>query len=138
VSLRGLSVNSTLVMIDGLRNANYPLADDGQKAFVDLNSIPFNAVERIETLKDGASSLYGADAIGGVVNIIMKSNYQGMSADASIGTASTAAATSTASTPTSATATWIPTSTTCISTSSTSWTSASASTSAASRTTPTT
>jgi hypothetical protein len=44
VSLRGLSVNSTLVMIDGLRNANYPLADDGQKAFVDLNSIPFNAV----------------------------------------------------------------------------------------------
>jgi iron complex outermembrane receptor protein len=86
VSLRGLSVNSTLVMIDGLRNANYPLADDGQKAFVDLNSIPFNAVERIETLKDGASSLYGADAIGGVVNIIMKSNYQGMSADASIGT----------------------------------------------------
>jgi iron complex outermembrane receptor protein len=86
VSLRGLSVNSTLVMIDGLRNANYPLADDGQKAFVDLNSIPFNAVERIETLKDGASSLYGADAIGGVVNIIMKSNYQGMSADASYGT----------------------------------------------------
>lgn len=85
VSLRGLSVNSTLVMIDGLRNANYPLADDGQKAFVDLNSIPFNAVERIETLKDGASSLYGADAIGGVVNIIMKSNYQGMSADASYG-----------------------------------------------------
>lgn len=86
VSLRGLSVNSTLVMIDGLRNANYPLADDGQKAFVDLNSIPFNAVERVETLKDGASSLYGADAIGGVVNIIMKSNYQGMSADASFGT----------------------------------------------------
>jgi iron complex outermembrane receptor protein len=86
VSLRGLSVNSTLVMIDGLRNANYPLADDGQKAFVDLNSIPFNAVERVETLKDGASSLYGADAIGGVVNIIMKSNYQGMSADASYGT----------------------------------------------------
>ena len=86
VSLRGLSVNSTLVMIDGLRNANYPLADDGQKAFVDLNSIPFNAVERIETLKDGASSLYGADAIGGVVNIIMKSNYQGMSADTSVGT----------------------------------------------------
>jgi iron complex outermembrane receptor protein len=86
VALRGLTVNSTLVMIDGLRNANYPLADDGQRGFVDLNSIPFNAVERIETLKDGASSLYGADAIGGVVNIIMKSNFQGMSADASYGT----------------------------------------------------
>jgi iron complex outermembrane receptor protein len=86
VALRGLTVNSTLVMIDGLRNANYPLADDGQRGFVDLNSIPFNAVERIETLKDGASSLYGADAIGGVVNIIMKSNYQGMGADLSVGT----------------------------------------------------
>ena len=85
VALRGLTVNSTLVMIDGLRNANYPLADDGQRGFVDLNSIPFNAVERIETLKDGASSLYGADAIGGVVNIIMKSNYQGMGADVSFG-----------------------------------------------------
>ncbi|CAN5161075.1 TonB-dependent receptor [soil metagenome] len=85
VALRGLTVNSTLVMIDGLRNANYPLADDGQRGFVDLNSIPFNAVERIETLKDGASSLYGADAIGGVVNVIMKSNFQGMSADASYG-----------------------------------------------------
>ncbi|MGH1557468.1 TonB-dependent receptor plug domain-containing protein [Caulobacter segnis] len=86
VALRGLTVNSTLVMIDGLRNASYPLADDGQRSFVDLNSIPFNAVERIETLKDGASSLYGADAIGGVVNIIMKSNYQGMGADLSVGT----------------------------------------------------
>ena len=86
VALRGLTVNSTLVMIDGLRNANYPLADDGQRGFVDLNSIPFNAVERIETLKDGASSLYGADAIGGVVNIIMKSNFQGMGADVSVGT----------------------------------------------------
>lgn len=86
VALRGLTVNSTLVMIDGLRNASYPLADDGQRSFVDLNSIPFNAVERIETLKDGASSLYGADAIGGVVNIIMKSNFQGMGADLSVGT----------------------------------------------------
>jgi iron complex outermembrane receptor protein len=86
VALRGLTVNSTLVMIDGLRNANYPLADDGQRGFVDLNTIPFNAVDRIETLKDGASSLYGADAIGGVVNIIMKSNFQGQSADASFGT----------------------------------------------------
>nr|WP_295110210.1 TonB-dependent receptor [uncultured Caulobacter sp.] len=86
VALRGLTVNSTLVLVDGLRNASYPLADDGQRSFVDLNSIPFNAVERIETLKDGASSLYGADAIGGVVNIIMKSNYQGMGADLSVGT----------------------------------------------------
>ncbi|KQY27666.1 TonB-dependent receptor [Caulobacter sp. Root487D2Y] len=85
VALRGLSVNSTLVLIDGERTANYPLADDGQKGFVDLNTIPFNAVERVETLKDGASSLYGADAIGGVVNVIMKSNFQGADAEASYG-----------------------------------------------------
>ncbi|MDB5455272.1 MAG: TonB-dependent receptor [Caulobacter sp.] len=85
VALRGLTVNSTLVLIDGERTTNYPLADDGQKGFVDLNTIPFNAVDRVETLKDGASSLYGADAIGGVVNVIMKSNFQGMDADASYG-----------------------------------------------------
>jgi iron complex outermembrane receptor protein len=85
VALRGLSVNSTLVLIDGARTANYPLADDGQKGFVDLNTIPFNAVDRVETLKDGASSLYGADAIGGVVNVIMKSNFQGADVDASYG-----------------------------------------------------
>lgn len=85
VALRGLSVNSTLVLIDGQRTANYPLADDGQKGFVDLNTIPFNAVDRVETLKDGASSLYGADAIGGVVNVIMKSNFQGADAEASYG-----------------------------------------------------
>lgn len=78
VSLRGLSVNSTLVLIDGLRTANYPLADDGQKSFVDLNTIPQSLVDRIEVLKDGASSSYGADAIGGVVNLIMKKEFQGV------------------------------------------------------------
>jgi len=78
VSLRGLSVNSTLVLIDGLRTANYALADDGQKSFVDLNTIPQSLVDRIEVLKDGASSSYGADAIGGVVNLIMKKEFQGV------------------------------------------------------------
>ena len=57
VALRGLTVNSTLVLIDGRRSANYPLADDGQRTFVDLNTIPVNAIERIDVLKDGASSL---------------------------------------------------------------------------------
>lgn len=78
VSLRGLTVNSTITLIDGLRTTNYPLADDGQRAFVDLNTIPFAAVERIEVLKDGASSTYGADAIGGVVNIIMRKQIVGV------------------------------------------------------------
>src|SRR5205823_12561189 len=48
------------VLVDGRRTANYALADDGQRTFVDLNTLPLNAVERIEVLKDGASSLYGA------------------------------------------------------------------------------
>jgi iron complex outermembrane receptor protein len=78
VSLRGLTVNSTLTLIDGLRTANYPLADDGQRAFVDLNTIPDAIVDRVEVLKDGASSSYGADAIGGVVNIIMKKEITGI------------------------------------------------------------
>ncbi|SFN95861.1 TonB-dependent receptor [Sphingomonas sp. OK281] len=77
VSLRGLTVNSTLTLIDGVRTANYPLADDGQRSFVDLNTIPNAIVDRVEVLKDGASSSYGADAIGGVVNIIMKKEIVG-------------------------------------------------------------
>ncbi|WP_419816019.1 TonB-dependent receptor plug domain-containing protein [Glacieibacterium sp.] len=78
VSLRGLGVSSTLVVIDGLRSANFPLNDDGHNAYVDLNSIPFSIVERVEVLKDGASSTYGADAIGGVVNLIMKKQFVGV------------------------------------------------------------
>lgn len=86
VALRGLTVNSTLVLVDGHRIANYALPDDGERSFVDLNSIPMNAVERIEVLKDGASSLYGADAIAGVVNIILKKSFQGVEASAQVGT----------------------------------------------------
>ncbi len=78
VSLRGLTVNSTLVLIDGIRTTNYPYADDGQRSFVDLNSIPKSTIDRIEVLKDGASSTYGADAIGGVVNIITRKEIQGI------------------------------------------------------------
>jgi iron complex outermembrane receptor protein len=72
VSLRGLSTNSTLVLFDGLRAAYYPLADDGTRNFVDLNTIPDEIVDRVEVLKDGASASYGADAVAGVVNIITK------------------------------------------------------------------
>lgn len=77
VALRGLSVNSTLVLINGRRMASYGLTDDGQRSFVDLNSIPLDAVEEIQILKDGASATYGSDAIAGVVNIIMAKSYVG-------------------------------------------------------------
>ena len=59
VALRGLTVNSTLVLVDGKRAASYPLVDDGIRSFVDLQTLPLAAVERIEVLKDGASSIYG-------------------------------------------------------------------------------
>lgn len=77
VSLRGLTVGGTLVLIDGHRMAPYPMPDDGERSFVDISSIPFDAVERIEVLKDGASSVYGSDAIAGVVNVILKKSYVG-------------------------------------------------------------
>jgi iron complex outermembrane receptor protein len=85
VALRGLTVNSTLVLIDGRRAAPYALADDGQRSFVDLNTIPLDSVERIEILKDGASSIYGADAIAGVVNVILKKQYTGAEVSAEVG-----------------------------------------------------
>ncbi len=85
VSLRGLSTNSTLVLFDGLRAAYYPLADDGTRNFVDLNTIPDDIVDRIEVLRDGASSTYGADAIAGVVNIITKREYKGVGGRAEAG-----------------------------------------------------
>jgi len=85
VSLRGLTVQSTLTIFDGLRMAPYPLADDGHRNFVDLNTIPNAIIERIEVLRDGASSTYGADAVAGVVNIITRRQIQGVHANASAG-----------------------------------------------------
>jgi iron complex outermembrane receptor protein len=77
ISLRGLNDNATLVLIDGHRMAPYPLADDGSRSFVDISNIPFDSVERIEILKDGASAVYGSDAMAGVVNVILKKNLTG-------------------------------------------------------------
>lgn len=85
VSLRGLGVNSTLVLVNGRRMSTYGLADDGTRNFVDLNSLPLEAVDRIEVVKDGASAIYGADAVGGVVNVILRKNYTGGSAGVSYG-----------------------------------------------------
>lgn len=77
ISLRGLGQKATLVLLNGRRTAGYGFAQNLQDSFVDLNSIPSSAIERIEVLKDGASAIYGSDAIAGVVNIIMRKDYQG-------------------------------------------------------------
>lgn len=85
IALRGLTVGGTLTLIDGHRMVGYPLTDDGERNFVDITAIPFNAVERIEVLKDGASAEYGSDAIAGVVNVILKKNYVGAEMTAEVG-----------------------------------------------------
>ena len=85
ISLRGLTVGATLVLIDGHRMSPYPLSDDAQRSFVDVSSIPFDAIETIEVLKSGASSLYGSDAIAGVINIKLKKNFKGTRLSAEIG-----------------------------------------------------
>jgi iron complex outermembrane receptor protein len=86
VSLRGLTVGATLVLINGHRMSPYPMPDDGERSFVDLSAIPFDAVERIEILKDGASSIYGSDAIAGVINVILKRSFTGTTVSAEAGT----------------------------------------------------
>jgi outer membrane receptor protein involved in Fe transport len=80
IGLKGLPPNDTLVLVDGLRYPQYPLPQVSANAvisFVDLNSIPLGAVDRIEILNDGGSATYGTDAVAGVVNLILKSDYQG-------------------------------------------------------------
>ena len=76
LSLRNLGAKRTLILVDGLRWVNESSAS-GVSAAVDLNTIPVSIVERIEILPDGASALYGSDAIGGVVNIITKRTQDG-------------------------------------------------------------
>ena len=77
LNLRGLGINATLVLINGRRMATYGQAQNITQSFVDLNSIPLAAIERIEILKDGASALYGADAVAGVMNIVLRKDYEG-------------------------------------------------------------
>ena len=73
-SLRGLGANKTLVLLDGRRLANY--ATDGTA--VDVNSIPLSMIDHVEILKDGASGVYGSDAIGGVINFITRKDFKGV------------------------------------------------------------
>jgi iron complex outermembrane recepter protein len=78
IALRGLFVGDTLVLIDGHRQAPYSISDDNQRNFVDVSNIPLDAVDHVEILRDGASALYGTDAIAGVVNIILKKTFNGL------------------------------------------------------------
>lgn len=73
-NLRGMGIDATLVLVNGRRVAASPL---WQGNFVSLSNLPANAIERVEILNDGASSIYGADAIGGVINFILKKNFAG-------------------------------------------------------------
>ena len=82
-NLRGLGTSSTLVLLNGRRMANF--ASPGDDAGVDLNNIPAAAIDRVEVLLDGASAIYGTDAIGGVINFITKRDYRGVQVDAYAG-----------------------------------------------------
>ena len=86
VSLRGLGADSTLILINGRRVSVSPFAKGIDTAFVDINNIPLAAIERIDILKDGASATYGSDAIAGVINIILKKDFDGVEISAKFGT----------------------------------------------------
>lgn len=85
VDLRGLGVNRTLVLVDGRRWIG---SNSNAGGAVDVNSIPVTMIERVEVLKDGASAIYGSDAIGGVVNFILRKNFDGLEASAYYGASS--------------------------------------------------
>ena len=87
ISLRGLGSSRTLILIDGKRSAVYGGGSGGPAgSSVDISSIPIAAIERVEILKDGASAVYGSDAIAGVVNFILRKNFQGIDLSATAGT----------------------------------------------------
>jgi len=77
LNLRNLGPNHTLVLVNGHRMAEYPVAYNGSVNAVNLANIPSQSIERIEILDAGASAIYGSDAIAGVVNIILKQHYAG-------------------------------------------------------------
>lgn len=77
ISLRGFGSDATLVLINGRRVSTSAFAENIANSFVDINSIPVAAIERVEILKDGASAVYGSDAVAGVVNIILRKDYEG-------------------------------------------------------------
>jgi iron complex outermembrane receptor protein len=87
ITLRGLNPKYTLVLLNGQRITNYGFAQNLEETFVDLNTIPLNAVDHIDILKDGASSIYGSDAVAGVVNIVLKKSFKGVEVEGQYGAA---------------------------------------------------
>ncbi|WP_342118650.1 TonB-dependent receptor plug domain-containing protein [Pseudoduganella sp. OTU4001] len=83
VGMRSLGKVSTLVLVNGRRIAQYGLSDGAQQNFTNLDAIASESIERIEILKDGASAIYGSDAVAGVVNIILRKDYVGAKVKAS-------------------------------------------------------
>jgi len=77
VSLRGMGADATLVLVNGKRVAISAFAESITTNFVDINTIPVAAVERVEILKDGASAIYGSDAVAGVVNLVLRKDFEG-------------------------------------------------------------
>jgi outer membrane receptor protein involved in Fe transport len=88
ISLRGLGADATLVLVNGRRVAISAFAESITTNFVDINTIPVAAIERLEVLKDGASAVYGSDAVAGVVNIILRDDFDGVEISGSYGGAS--------------------------------------------------
>ena len=84
VSLRGLGASSTLTLING-RRASITSFAQGQENFIDVNAIPLAAIERVDVLPSGASAVYGADAVAGVVNYILRDDFDGFEVQASYG-----------------------------------------------------
>ncbi|WP_418358653.1 TonB-dependent receptor [Shewanella basaltis] len=82
MNLRGLGSNRTLVLVNGRRMI---ASGTGAASTVDLNTIPVSMIQRVEVLKDGASAVYGTDAIAGVVNIILKRDFDGLEMNAQTG-----------------------------------------------------
>jgi iron complex outermembrane receptor protein len=78
ISLRNLGTGGTLTLLNGRRLTSYGFADGLQLNFTNIDAIPANLIERVEVLKDGASAIYGSDAIGGVINIITTKDFRGV------------------------------------------------------------
>jgi outer membrane receptor protein involved in Fe transport len=83
-NLRGLGAQGTLVLLNGRRLSFYGAPAGFQTMFVNIDSIPAAAIERMEILTDGASAVYGSDAVAGVINVITKKSYQGLEARGNI------------------------------------------------------
>ena len=83
-SMRGLGKGATLVLVNGRRVSNYAFADGGKDVFVNLDAIPADVIDRVEVLKDGASAIYGSDAMSGVINIITRDTFKGLRLSGSV------------------------------------------------------